>query len=67
MRHESVLEDGRAVTTELVREEIRRTVEKLRGQVPEAQLTAAAKLYEEMLTDREFPEFLTLRAYEELK
>ena len=64
VRHGAVLDDRRVVTTSLVREEVERTVEKLRGQVPEQQLATAAYLYNEMLTDHEFPEFLTLQAYE---
>ncbi len=67
VRHGSVLDDGRKVTRELVSEEVARTVEKLRGAVPEAELTTAANLYNEMLTDHEFPEFLTLQAYEHLE
>ena len=41
-------------------------VEKLRPQIPYDQLRAAANLYEEMIVSADFPEFLTLRAYEYL-
>ena len=67
VRHGAFLDDGRAVTASLVRDSVAATVEKLRGQVPEQQLAAAAYLYNEMLADREFPEFLTLRAYDYLE
>jgi malate synthase len=66
VRHGAVLDDQRVVTVSLVRDEVSRTVEKLRGQVPEQQLATAAYLYNEMLTDHDFPEFLTLQAYDYL-
>ena len=40
------------------------TVEKLRGKIPEKQLTLAGQLYREMLDTSEFLDFLTLRAYD---
>jgi malate synthase len=67
IRHGAVLEDRRIVTASLVRDEVERTVEILRGQIPEEQLATAAYLYNEMLADRDFPEFLTLRAYDYLE
>jgi hypothetical protein len=39
-------------------------VEKLSGWLPGAQLQLAAGLFNEMVEAPEFPEFLTLRAYE---
>jgi malate synthase len=66
VRHGAVLDDRRMVIASLVRDEVERTVEKLRGQIPEQQLATAARLYNQMLTDREFPEFLTPQAYEYL-
>jgi hypothetical protein len=41
-------------------------VEKLRASVPEKHLVAAARIYEELTFGADFPEFLTLRAYDYL-
>jgi len=38
----------------------------LSKRLPEAQLFTAARLFDEMVTSKEFPEFLTLRAYDYL-
>jgi len=66
LRHGAVLEDGRTVTAGLVGDLMDQHVEKLRSKFPERQLLAAARLYEEMIASTEFPEFLTLRAYQHL-
>ncbi|MBZ5580958.1 MAG: malate synthase A [Acidobacteriia bacterium] len=64
LRHGARMEGGRRVTPELVRDGIERQVDKLRKTVPEAQLAQACRLFEEMTAAEEFPDFLTLRAYE---
>lgn len=66
LRHGARLDDGRAVTPELVREVLNRQAEKLRGRLPEEHLALACQLYEEMITASEPPDFLTSRAYEYL-
>ena len=60
----ATLEDGRPITASLVGGMMDARVEKLRGLVPESSLFTAASLYEEMISSRVFPEFLTLRAYD---
>jgi hypothetical protein len=41
-------------------------VEKLSRHIPEDRLTRAWHLFEEMITGSDFPDFLTLRAYDYL-
>jgi len=67
IRHGAALDDGRTVTPELVGTMMELTVEKLSTRIAEPQLRLAARLYDEMLNTRDFPEFLTLRAYEHLE
>jgi malate synthase len=64
MRHGARLEDGCAITAALAGGILDAHVEKLREQVPEDRLLTAANLYEEMISSGDFPEFLTLRAYD---
>ena len=66
VRHAAVMENGRAVTAALVGELMDATVEKLRAEIPALQLQMAASLCEEMMTSPDFPEFLTLAAYDHL-
>ncbi len=66
LRHGAALDDGRPVTAALVKDMMDLIVDKLYSIVPECELRAAARLYEEMLDSTEFPEFLTLRAYDYL-
>jgi malate synthase len=66
LKHGATMDDGRRVTPAGVHGMIDRTVEKLRGRVPEDRLSMAARLYEDMIFSAEFPEFLTLRAYDYL-
>jgi len=65
VRHATELPDGRVVTPSLVEGMMNENVEKLRHRLPERHLITAAGLYEEMITG-DFPEFLTLRAYDYL-
>ncbi len=64
VKHGAKLSDGRPVTAELVKRTIADVVEGLRGSIGGEQLARAAGMYEEMMTSAEFPEFLTLVAYE---
>lgn len=60
VKHSARLEDGRVVTVPLVQEIMHR----LRRLSPDAAPALACRLFEEMVSSPEFPEFLTLRAYE---
>jgi malate synthase len=64
MRHGAKLDDGRTITPALVCRMIHEHVEKLNKQIPAPQLSTAVDLFDEMVTAEEFPEFLTLRAYQ---
>src|SRR5580765_3894227 len=60
LRHRATLSNGRQVTPELVRSVIAEKKESL----PRVRMTEAAKIYEQMMTDPDFAEFLTLVAYD---
>jgi malate synthase len=65
------LNDGRPVTAGLVRQAIAQELEKLRKQVgaerfESGRFTTASQIFEKMMTSAEFPEFLTLLAYDYL-
>ena len=66
VRHGACLNDGRPVTSEMARTVTHQTVEALRSKLPEASLSLAGRLFEDMMTCEEFPEFLTLAAYQAL-
>ena len=66
LRHGAIMEDGHVVDRALVAERISRTSEKLRSKVPGQHLDTAVTLYNEMMDSPDFPEFLTLRAYDYL-
>ena len=65
LRHGAHLSNGRAVTPELVESIIAQEMEekKLRG----GKFDLAAELFSQLMTGSEFPEFLTLVAYEHLE
>ena len=60
VKHGARLSDGRPVNVELVKHAIADVAGKLGGD----QLARAARIYEQMMTSSDFPEFLTLVAYE---
>jgi malate synthase len=64
VKHGARLSDGRPVSAELVKRTIADVAENLRGSLSGEQLARAARIYEEMMTSGDFPEFLTLVAYE---
>ncbi len=66
IRHNASLDDGRLLTRAFVHRMMDRTVDALRDQIPEGELTRAAGLYREMTDAPVFPDFLTLRAYDYL-
>jgi malate synthase len=66
-----VLEDGRKVTSDLVRSLIPEALESIEGMVGEERFAAgryplASRLFDRLATDDELAEFLTLVAYDEL-
>jgi len=64
VKHGAKMNDGRPVTAELVKRNIESVTDSLRGSIGGEQLARAARIYEEMMTRADFPEFLTLVAYE---
>jgi malate synthase len=64
IRHGARNHDHSPITKSTVSRLLDLNVEKLRGTVPESRLHTAANLYEEMIASHQFPEFLTLRAYD---
>jgi malate synthase len=67
IRHGVRTEQGEPVTLDRVRGLLREEVERLKGTAPgENRLGDAADLLESLVAAREFPEFLTLGAYEKL-
>jgi malate synthase len=64
VRHGAKLNDGRTVTADLVKRTIADVAESLRGSIGGEQLARAARTYEQMMTSGDFPEFLTLVAYD---
>lgn len=71
LRHQVSLADGRKVNAELVREILKEELEKINSSLGAARFAAgkyqlAGELFERMMTSKEFPEFLTLGAYEHI-
>src|SRR5215813_4817473 len=66
VRHGARMNNGRAVTPELVREAIAEELEKLRGaaRFESGRFELATRLFEQIATGPEFPEFMTLVSYE---
>ena len=67
LKHGARLTDGQCVTPELVRSIVELHRERLASRFPPHQLSTACRLFEQMVTSAEFPEFLTLSAYEHLE
>ena len=61
VRHRAKLQDGRPVTGDLVKQTISEEVASKSGT---GKFDLAAKLFGEMMTSQDFPEFLTLVAYD---
>jgi malate synthase len=71
VRHEARLADGRTVTPELVNKTMSEEMRKMQQAVgvrafESGKFGAASRLFDTMMTSGEFPEFLTLAAYETL-
>jgi malate synthase len=60
LRHGATLSNGRQVTHELVRE----VIAEQKNRLPGAHMVEAAQIYEQMISDPDFAEFLTLVAYD---
>jgi malate synthase len=71
VRHGAKLSDGRTVTPELVRQAAAEELDKLRQQLgaerfDSAGFREASQIFESMMTSTDFPEFLTLVAYDHI-
>ena len=69
VRHKAKLNDGRAISKELVVQTMKEELEKLKGMLgadrfQNSKFELAAQLFEPMMTSPNFDEFLTLAAYE---
>jgi malate synthase len=69
VRHAAKLDDGRTVTGDLVRKLTKEELAKLRGELgadryDSGRFREASQIFEKLMTDAEFPEFLTLVAYD---
>jgi len=64
VKHGAVTNDGRPITVKFVAQVIRETAAGLSERYGRGAFDTAARIYERMMTDPEFPEFLTLVAYE---
>jgi len=69
LKHSAKLNDGRAITKELVGTTIREELSRLQqtlgaARFQESKFQLAAELYEKMMTASDFDEFLTLKAYD---
>ena len=67
IKYEARLSDGQRVTADMVRQVVQHYGERLASQFPARELSLACRLYAEGMTNEEFPEFLTLGAYEMLE
>jgi malate synthase len=64
VKHGAKLEDGRVVTAEMVRRDTDEQLEKLKSRAGgSGRFADAGRIFEQMMTSAEFPEFLTLAAY----
>ncbi|HEX8984512.1 MAG TPA: malate synthase A [Bryobacteraceae bacterium] len=66
VKHGARMPDGSPVTADLVRETTAEVGRQLQTRGPSTMLGRAMRLYERLMTSPEFPEFLTLPAYEEI-
>ena len=71
IRHGAVLEDGRVVTRELVREVLDEELARIRGEVGQevwdkGRPEVTRELFERVALGEQFEEFLTLAGYDEL-
>jgi malate synthase len=67
--HKATLADGRTVTAELIEKTIQEELENIKGmlgpeQFAKGKFADAERLFRDLVLEDEFPEFLTLKAYE---
>jgi malate synthase len=62
VHHGARMKDGRQTTPELVRD----TIAAVRQTLPGGRFATAAQLLEQLVSSPEFPEFLTIPAYEHI-
>jgi malate synthase len=67
VRNEVVLDTGAKVTADLVRQVLTETHEALRDELPAEHLDPAVQLFDEVALAGQFPDFLTLPAYERIE
>jgi len=71
VHHEALLSDGRRFTPELFRTILKNEIEKARldyqDQSGSAELDSAGDILDRLATERRFPEFMTLLAYDQLE
>jgi len=66
VRHGARMRDGRIVTMDLVKTTIAEELEKLKTKFASGKFELAAELFERITIQGEFPEFMTLAAYEHI-
>ena len=66
LRHGARLSDGSNITSELVSRLISEEVAKLKARSGAGKFDLAAQVFERMMTGGDFPDFMTLSAYEQL-
>jgi len=66
LHHSARLSDGRNITRELVRQVIDEEVGRLKATYGPGKFDLAAQLFERMMTGGDFPDFMTLTAYDHL-
>ena len=64
VRHGARMSNGKTVTADLVKQIIRDRVAELQGDKADRRLQQAGQLLDNLMTGKEFPEFLTLASYE---
>jgi malate synthase len=69
VRHGAKLTDGRPVTASMVLDATKQQLDKLHGELgaerfAQGKFSTAAQLFDQMMTNADFPEFLTLVAYD---
>jgi malate synthase len=63
VKHGSKLDDGRTVTSEMVRNMTAELIASLKAKHGSGKWDEAGKIFEHMMTGKDFTEFLTLAAY----
>ena len=67
VKHGAKLDDGRVVTAEMVRHATEEELEALKSKLGPGRFADAGRIFGQMMTTGDFPEFLTLAAYGDLE